>query len=75
MIIITSIIVSKQGRLHEFSIGWAILGLAYCSYFEVEHTNCMRSMPNLGGLGACPPGNFFKIMSFESEFSGILPYV
>jgi len=47
------------------------------------HDNCVRStqsgmqsMPNLGGLGACPPRKFWKIKSSEIEsedtFNGLL---
>jgi len=43
-----------------------------------EHDNCVQnthsgmwSMPNLGGLGACPLRKFWKIKSFEIDSEGI----
>ena len=47
-------------------------------YNNSEHDNCVRithsgmwSMPNLGGLGACPPENFLKIKPSEIKSEGI----
>ena len=48
--------------------------LCYC-----EHGNCVRStqsgmqsMPNLRGLGACPPGNFEKLSPLRLNLRAFL---
>ena len=49
----------------EFTKGGAQI---HCS----EHDNCVRSMPNLGGMGACPPEKFEKLDPLRLNLRALL---